>query len=280
MRQRLVLVFLAISSLVTIAFLLPLALQVQRTAEDRALDAARADAAAIVPALVANGTSGQVHAAAGVTAAWQQDRITILSWQGWTIGAPVLPTARLTDALERGVSSIGETRGGAEVITAVVTGTDQRSAVRVFVPDGLLRRGVWRAWTVLALTGLVLVAISVGVADRLARTVVQPTQRLAHAARMLGRGDLAARVQPEGPEELVDLAGAFNSLGSQVSSMLVRERELVAELSHRMRTPLTKLRLRVDQVDQPTVAQRPPQRSRRCHGRHQRPHQRKREERW
>ncbi|NOX28840.1 MAG: HAMP domain-containing histidine kinase, partial [Actinobacteria bacterium] len=93
-----------------------------------------------------------------------------------------------------------------------------------------------------------LVGISVIVADRMARTIVRPTQNLARAARELGDGALDATVEPQGPAELVELAVVFNDLGSLISSMLVRERELVAELSHRLRTPLTTLRLRLDQV--------------------------------
>jgi signal transduction histidine kinase len=88
----------------------------------------------------------------------------------------------------------------------------------------------------------------------MAKTIVRPTQNLARAARELGDGQLDAAVEPQGPVELVELAGAFNDLGSQVSSMLDRERELVAELSHRLRTPLTKLRLRLDQVNDDELA--------------------------
>ena len=106
----------------------------------------------------------------------------------------------------------------------------------------------------LAGVGAALVAISVFVADRLARTVVEPTRDLATAARQLGAGELDASVTPAGPDELVDLANVFNDLGRRVSTMLDRERELVADLSHRLRTPLTKLRLRVDQVDDEALA--------------------------
>ena len=101
----------------------------------------------------------------------------------------------------------------------------------------------------------VLVALSVAVADRLARSIVRPTQRLAVAAHRLGDGALDTRVEPDGPPELVELSSAFNSLGAQVSSMLERERELVAELSHRLRTPLTKLRMRLEQVGDVSLAE-------------------------
>jgi len=254
MRRQLIVVFLAVSTLVATAFVVPLGFLVRRTAEDRAVDTARADAAAVVPALVAGGTRGQIESAVGATASGRRRRMTVITSQGWIIGAELEPSARVRAALLSGASDIGITPGGVEVVAAVASGPGELSAVRVFVPAFELRSGQWRAWGALAGVGVVLVGISVIVADRLARTVVRPTQDLALAARRLGDGDLDARVEPEGPEELIELGGAFNDLGVQVSTMLERERELVAELSHRLRTPLTKLRMRIDQVDDSDLA--------------------------
>lgn len=254
MRSRLILVFLAVSTMVATAFVVPLGFLVRRTAEDRAIDAARVDAAAVVPALVSDGSTAQIESAVGATVSGQQGRMTVVSSQGWTVGPPIEPSPRVEAALASGASQIGEVDGGVEVVAAVATGPGELSAVRVLVPDDQLRSGQWRAWGVLAGVGVALIGISVVVADRLARSVVRPAQDLARAARRLGRGELSATVDPAGPGELAELGGAFNDLGAQVSSMLTRERELVAELSHRLRTPLTKLRMRLDLVDDPALA--------------------------
>jgi signal transduction histidine kinase len=72
---------------------------------------------------------------------------------------------------------------------------------------------------------------------------VQPAQRLVEGARELGDGKLGARVPEEGPTELRLAAVAFNSMADQVVQLLANERELAADLSHRLRTPLTVLRL-------------------------------------
>jgi signal transduction histidine kinase len=164
-------------------------------------------------------------------------------------------SGRLDAALSEGASAIGSVDGGVEVVTAVASGPGELSAIRVFVPDEDLRRGQWTAWGALAAVAVALVGLSVLVADRLARSIVRPAQQLATAAHRLGEGDLSTRVDPDGPPELVELSAAFNNLGSQVSSMLARERELVAELSHRLRTPLTRLRMRVDQVGDDALAE-------------------------
>ncbi len=248
MRRQLITVFVAISVMVAVAFVLPLGFLVRSTAEDQAIDAARADAAVIVPALVSGSTRDQFESAAGAIPSGRAGRLTVMTSNGWTIGPPVELSDRLEAALSRGTSEIGSVAGGVEVVIAVASGPGELSAIRVFVPSKDLRGGQWTAWAALAGVALALVGLSVVVADRLARSIVRPAQELAAAAHRLGDGDLSTRVVPDGPPELVELSAAFNSLGSQVSSMLARERELVAELSHRLRTPLTKLLLRVDQV--------------------------------
>ncbi len=253
MRRRLIAVFVAISSMVAIAFVVPLGFLVRSTAEDRAIDAARTDTAAIVPSLVAGGSRAQIESAVGATRAGREGRMTVVTAEGWLIGLDIDSSA-LDLALSRGSSSIERESDGVEVVTAVAAGPDSLSAVRVFVVSDELRRGQWRAWGTLAAVGLVLVGISVIVADRLARAIVRPTENLATAARHLGQGDLAVRVTPSGPPELQELGGAFNELGDRVGLMLERERELVAELSHRLRTPLTKLRMRIDHVDDADLA--------------------------
>ncbi len=254
MRRRLILVFLATSSLVALAFVVPLAALVQRTVADRAVDEARADAAAVVPSLVSESTRDEIEGAMVLTASGQEGRMSILTSQGWRIGPEIVPSARVEQALTLGVSDIGEVDGGIEVVSAVASGPDELSVIRVFVPRSMLWNGVIRAWMILAAIGSLLITISVVVADLLARSVVRPTQDLAAAAHRLGLGDLETRVEPSGPEELMELAEAFNILGGRVSTMLARERELIADLSHRLRTPLTKLRLRIDHVHDPELA--------------------------
>ncbi|MFT7473590.1 MAG: signal transduction histidine kinase [Verrucomicrobiales bacterium] len=254
MRRRLILVFVAVSLLVVSAFVVPLGVVVRRTAEDRAIDVARTEAASIVPTLVIAGTAEQIQAAVRATSAGRAGDITVITSQGWTIGPEVDRSANVREALASGGSNIGPADGGLELVSAVSTGPGQYSAIRVFVPDSARRQGQSAAWLALLAVGAALVGITVVVADRLAQSIVRPTRNLASAARLFGDGALDTRVVPDGPSELVELAGAFNDLGSQVSSMLQRERELVAELSHRLRTPLTKLRMRLEHVDDPELA--------------------------
>jgi signal transduction histidine kinase len=124
------------------------------------------------------------------------------------------------------------------------------------VPDDLLHRGVWRAWAVLVVLGVALVLLAIAVSDRLGRAVVRPVADLADAARRLGRGDLGARVSPTGPPEIVEVGQSFNRLAVRIGDLLAQERELVADLSHRLRTPLTALALDAEGVRDPDLARR------------------------
>jgi signal transduction histidine kinase len=67
----------------------------------------------------------------------------------------------------------------------------------------------------------------------------------------LANAELTARAEPAGPAELRDVAGALNHLAGRIQELLRQEREHVADLSHRLRTPLTVLRLEAESLRDP-----------------------------
>jgi signal transduction histidine kinase len=113
----------------------------------------------------------------------------------------------------------------------------------VFVPEEELSNGVSQAWLILAGLGVLLVIVALAVADRLARRIARPLGDLAAATHQIGEGNLDVRVDAAGPPEVVELATVVNRLASRIQGLLAAERELVADLSHRLRTPITALRL-------------------------------------
>jgi signal transduction histidine kinase len=72
----------------------------------------------------------------------------------------------------------------------------------------------------------------------------------------LARGELDARADPAAPVEVGVVAGALNTLAGRISELLREERETVADLSHRVRTPLTALGLDAEALRQPEDAAR------------------------
>jgi signal transduction histidine kinase len=233
-----VVVAAATTTMVALAFLLPLALLVRQVARDRALSDAELDGRAFAAVLVATDDEVTLLSRLPGTKAGAEGRIQWLA----PGGGGNLP-------VDEDVLAAQETRfstsapGGEYIYLPVFSENEEPGVVRVFVPDDLLERRVVRSWTVLVVLATLLVGLAVFVADRLARSVVRPVTELADAARRMGAGDFGVAVEPAGPPEVEDVGLAFNRLADRVQRLLRAERELVADLSHRLRTPLTALRL-------------------------------------
>ena len=260
MRRRLALVSLAVASLVVVAFIIPLASLLRNQAENRALSKGETDAQTIAATLaVADTVSDDVadsvvvvtqDLAQRVIAAYaNRTQISIIFPDGTVIGDPVEIGPAIEEA-RRGVAFSVEVDGGIAVLVPVLSADapaqETTVVVRKFVADEELTQGVAVAWLMLGGLGIFLIVVAVVAADRLGRSMVQPVTALAVAARSLGDGDLDTRAEPAGPEEIADVVEAFNFLADQLGALLAAERESVADLSHRLRTPLTALRLQAE----------------------------------
>ncbi|WP_344442822.1 HAMP domain-containing sensor histidine kinase [Kitasatospora nipponensis] len=257
MRWALVKAAVAGTTMVALAFLIPLGLMVQKTARDRAFTAADRQAAALGPALAITTDQDDLARAVASTDAGAQGRIAVhlpsaagsTVVEGETIGQARAAAVDISTASGEGRLITVQVAGGFARLQPVAVDTTRVAVVEVFVADGDLTRGVGTAWLVLSLVALGLVTIAVLVADRMGARIVASARRLAAAARSLGAGNLAVRVPVDGPRvdgspaELQEAAAAFNAMADRVVHLLAAERELAADLSHRLRTPLTVLRL-------------------------------------
>ncbi|MET0493774.1 MAG: HAMP domain-containing sensor histidine kinase [Actinoplanes sp.] len=154
----------------------------------------------------------------------------------------------IADVAEGTEPAVVEVDGGVVRLQPVPIG-DKTAVVEVFVPDSALDDGTTRDWWILFGIALGLVIGSVIVVDRLARGAVSSARNLVQAAMAVGGGDLGVRIQPSGPRELAEAGYAFNRMADRLVTSRTSERELVADLSHRLRTPLTVLRLDAEALD-------------------------------
>jgi two-component system, OmpR family, sensor histidine kinase BaeS len=76
----------------------------------------------------------------------------------------------------------------------------------------------------------------------LSRRVLRPIASLTAAAGRLGRGDLASRVAVVGSDEVAELGRSFNRMADSLQRGEERQRRLVADVAHELRTPLANLR--------------------------------------
>ncbi|MFJ8250200.1 sensor histidine kinase [Streptomyces sp. NPDC094466] len=246
MRWALVKVCLAVTAMVVIAFAVPLGLVIREIASDRAFSDAERQAAMIAPTLSITTDREKLTRAVLSTEPGDRGRLAVhvpVEGAHLDIGTRRATAKDVATVRKAGRASITEVTDGFALLQPTALGTGDIAVVEVFVPEREVSHGVATAWLTLAGVGVALIVGSVAVADRLGIRMVQPAQRLAGAAQDLGEGRLGTRVPEEGPTELRSAAVAFNSMADQVVQLLANERELAADLSHRLRTPLTVLRL-------------------------------------
>ncbi|MDO0914733.1 HAMP domain-containing sensor histidine kinase [Streptomyces sp. DT2A-34] len=246
MRWALVKVCLAVTTMVVVAFAVPLGLVIREMARDRAFSNAEREAAAVAPALSITTDRDQLErvvASAGSDAGMAVHIPASGDTAAVDLGRQRAAADDIATVRRLGRASTSEVPGGSTLLQPVALSSGEIAVVEVYVPDAEVTNGLTTAWAVLAGVGIALIVGSVAVADRLGVRMVRPAQRLVEGAHELGEGKLGARVPEEGPNELRLAAVAFNSMADQVVQLLANERELAADLSHRLRTPLTVLRL-------------------------------------
>jgi signal transduction histidine kinase len=94
----------------------------------------------------------------------------------------------------------------------------------------------------LLLGGSLAIAIALILTFVLSRRISSPIGVLANAARRLGRGDLSQRVQFKGKGEIKELAEDFNSMAAGLEHAEQLRRNLIADVAHELRTPLSNIR--------------------------------------
>ena len=254
MRRQLVLMTLAITSMVVIAFIVPLAFLVRTIASDRAVNRANADAQ-YAGQLIASASPSDAAELVKQADASAPGTISVYYPDGMVIGdASRPPDADSLQLARRGRAFTRSTGGGVDVFLPVLGAAGRTAVVRVSIGRSEVQRGVWAAWWALAGLGVVLVGLAGLVSDRMARSVTRPMRTLTDIARRLGGGDLDARSRVKGSAEVVEVSRALDTLAGRIGDMMQAEREHAADLSHRLRTPLTALRLDAERLKDPTEA--------------------------
>lgn len=135
------------------------------------------------------------------------------------------------------------------VAVPIATGGVLHGVVRITYPLSFVNDRIRDTWLVLAGVGAtVLFAVSL-VSVLVARSLARPLESLEAGADSLGRGKLDTRVDvPAGPHELVTLARAFNTTAARLEQLLDAQQAFVADASHQLRTPLSGLRLRLENL--------------------------------
>lgn len=115
-------------------------------------------------------------------------------------------------------------------------------------PANGLRSARWRAYGLVSGAVLLSLLVGVGIARITATRLVNPLSVLTDRAARLGAGDFRTSAQRFGIAELDRVAEVLDASALQVAALLQGERELASDVSHQLRTRLTGIQLRLDEL--------------------------------
>jgi signal transduction histidine kinase len=268
-RSRILIGYLGLVVVVLAALEIPLGVQFGRN-EQRTLETkVEHDAttiASIAPDTLRSPTQRRLQAIAGVAFRYRRDtggRVVIVNRKGVAVidtnaSGPGVTTfgsrPEIASALRGNVASgtrVSSTLHARLLYVAVPVAANGRieGAARITYPTSAVDSRIRRYWLVLAAIAAIVITVAIVVGLAVATFIARPLRRLEGAARDVGAGDLSARApEHEGPPEVRSLAAVFNETVAKLDQLLRSQEEFVADASHQLRTPLTALRLRLENL--------------------------------
>ena len=280
MRIRLILSMVALVLAILLAHDIPLARQLSKIESDRIVTSIERDAftygVRLSPILSANADDmqTQLQALLDEYSGTEKGTVVVIDAKGYLLASndpttvvgsdyvsrPEIATALLGDATSG--SRMSNTLGAelAYVAVPVYSGVDVVGVLRITFPQSVLDANVNSRLRGVLASGVISVFMAILVAFIFARGVARPLLKLREATDELAKGNLLSHADEEGPKETKQLAQSFNAMALRLGGLIERQRAFAGDASHQLRTPLTSLRLRLEQasdqiVVSPEVAQ-------------------------
>ena len=272
MTRRLLLTYLTLTGVVLAVLVVPLGVVNARN-EERELSARVERDAVAVASLAEDALEARSARPLPALRALARDylertggRVVVVDRAGTALVDPSAPAGRsfasrpeIREALAGRVAS--GTRGsrtlGTDLLYVAVpaaSGGVVHGAVRITYPTSELATRVRRYWLLLGAISAVVLGLAALLGLGIARWTSRPLLRLERSAERVGAGDLAERAPEEGPAEVRALARAFNDTVAKLETLVGSQQAFVADASHQLRTPLTAMRLRLENLERDVAA--------------------------
>ncbi|MEU1461133.1 HAMP domain-containing sensor histidine kinase [Streptomyces sp. NPDC005727] len=261
MTRRLLLSYLALAILVLAGLELPLGWIYARAEISRASQGVERDASMLAEVTEENIEEGNLDALPDVVGDYATrtgGRVVVTDRQGIVL-ADSDPSGRtgISLAVEpdiaRALRNQPTVATGDEALSATMpgsSGTTIRGALRLTYPMAEVNARVHRLWGALALAGACILAAVALAAFTLARWITRPLRTLEAATAQLAEGRLTEPPDTTtGPPELRSLAASFTHTATRLQQLLKAQQAFASEASHQLKTPLTALRLRLENFE-------------------------------
>jgi signal transduction histidine kinase len=276
MRRRILLLVVGVTALVVLAFAIPLVLLTRDSVVRDAEHAMVTRAQTVAYAIRGNPTAADLTSDLASYEQTSSRSVSVTLPSGTVLGhLPASVSADSANAGE-GFGNGGNGGGGGfgpgggpdqaqpqimkvpggEIAQQVVGADGGTYRVVVFESNGALASGATNWWLLIGGASLFLLLLGALGGEVLTRRIVRPLLVTAQTAHRISAGDVTARAPTDGPREVAEVGTALNRLADRIDELIAEERETVADLSHRLRTPLTALRLDAEALRDPVDSER------------------------
>lgn len=269
MRWRFLVAMVGVVLAVLVSFDVPFVRYVANVQRDRLITSMERDAFVLAGSVSGGAVEGKIsdplRAAAIIEESISVDARTaaIVDSSGYLVASTdpgAMVGADYTNRPEIAAAILGEFSSGVResrtlgeslvyVAVPIVFGDEVLGAVRLSSPKSLIDDEVSGQVRGLIVASSISVALAAVIAFLLSGILVHPINRLRKAADRLAAGDLETTIVVEGPGEIRGLSQSFANMTHRVKSMLERQRSFAGDAAHQLRTPLTALRLRLEQAE-------------------------------
>lgn len=251
MNRQLIRSYILIVAVAILLFTVPVAFTLTKQLRDDTKVSVQREAQTMA-LLLGNGDKTSCDALEKVAKAY--DKETLGTVQVATTSCALnLPKPEEDAALTRAVRDDSPTTDwGSDVIwgryLTITVPAQKGSAVRIVYSTSDMTSRFWSIWGFRAGLAVLVLGAAAAIGAIAARRITAPLRELNGMASKFSDGDLTARSQVTGPPETQTLARTLNQGAERLDTLVASQRIFVADASHQLRTPLTALRLSLDNI--------------------------------